>query len=736
MENKDFFNLSLNIMCIINENNQIEKANKSWEEILGYKQGEVEESKFTEYIHPEDMEKTLKYIDNIKKSKEIRIFVNRYLKKNGKYSYLEWRARYHNNKIYATAREITEKINIENKLKSSEENFKDFFEATDRMIFVANESGKIIHNNKSVKEKLGYDTKDIKGKNLLDIHPLNVRKEAERLLDKILIDRKGGCTLPLKKKNGDILSVDTRILFGEWDNKKCVYAVCTDITKEQENLERAEKIFQNNPAIMAINSFETNEFLEVNESFLKTLGYKYENVIGKTLLDLNIIPKNSEVEKILHSFRKNGKIKNIEVTYKIKSGKIRYGILSGELLENQGKKYYLSTMIDITNQKEISKSLEYKNKFLSILMNMSFKFINYPTGESQDFINESLKNIGKFVEADRVYTFDYDFENKLTSNTYEWCRQGVEPQIEYLQNIPIEIIDSWVKKHKEGKIVRIPEVFKYKSKDRVKEILEEQNIKSVLSVPMIDGGKCIGFVGFDSVLKYAKYKESEINLLKLFAQAIVDIRNKDKREQELIKSVEEKSTLMREIHHRVKNNLQLVSSLLYLQSSYIEDTKVKKALKDIENRVKSMALLHEKIYKTKDINKINFKEYIEDIIKELIKSYKIDKKIKFYADINNIDLNINKAINCGLIVNELITNSIQHAFKSRKKGEIRAHIYVKEEKIFIEISDDGDGFKGKYADLRNKSLGLQIVESLVSQLKGTIEKKDVKGTKFIIKFKK
>ena len=611
-----------------------------------------------------------------------------------------------------------------------------FFETMDSMVFVGDEKCNIIYVNKKVEERLNYKKEELIGKSFLDVHQKEKRKEAEKILSDILKTERGKCPLPLETKEGKLVSVDTRIWFGEWNNKKCIYAISKDITSEQANLQKFNKIFQNNPAIMAINSFETKEFLEVNKSFIEILGYKYEDVIGKTLLDLDIIPKNSEVENILHLFRKNGRIKNIEATYKTKSGKIRYGILSGELLENQGEKYYLSTMIDITNQKEISKALEYKNNFLSILMNISFKFINYPTGESEDFINESLKNIGKFVEADRVYTFDYDFENKITSNTYEWCREGVKPQIEYLQNIPIEIIESWVRKHKEGRIVRIPEVSKYKSEDRVKEILQEQNIKSVLSVPMMDRGKCIGFVGFDSVLKYTQYKENEINLLKLFAQAIVDMRNKDKREQELIKSVEEKSTLMREIHHRVKNNLQLVSSLLYLQSCYIEDPKVKKALKDIENRVKSMALLHEKIYQTKNINNINFKEYIEDIIKELLKSYKINKKIKLYADINSIDLNIDKAINCGLIVNELITNSIQHAFKSSEKGEIRTHIYIKGEEIFIEISDDGEGFKEKYTDLRNKSLGLQIVESLVSQLKGTIEKKEVKGTKFIIKFKR
>jgi len=618
MKNEDFFNLSLDMMCVINENNKIEHANKSWERILGYKLKEIESINFTKLIHPEDVDKTLKDIETLKNKGEITNSINRYNKSSGEFCHLEWRATYHNKKIYAIAREVSEKIRIKNKLKSSEENFKNFFDTMNIMAFVGDENRKIIYVNNKVEERLAY---------------------------------------------------------------------------------------------------------------------RKEEVIGKTIRDLGIIiddEKNSYIEK---EIQKNGRVENIEAKYKKKNGEEGHGLIFGETIETGDKKFVLNIMVDITKEIKTAHAIEYKNEFLYILIKIFFRSINYSYDESENFIDDSLATIGKFVEADRVYIFDYDFKNETTSNTYEWCRNGIEPQIEYLQDIPIDIIYSWFKIHKKGKIIRIPEVSSYKSEDKVKEILESQNIKSILSVPMFDNGECIGFVGFDSVINQKKYKHNEIHLLKLFAQALVDIRKKEKKEKELINTIEEKSILMREIHHRVKNNLQLVTSLLFLQSTYIEDDKVKKVLKDTENRVRSMAILHEKIYRTKEISNINLKEYIEEIIKELLISYKTDKKIKLYADIKDVDLNIDKAINCGLIVNELITNSIQHAFNDIEKGKIKIKILQEADEVFINISDDGSGFREDYEDVKTKSLGLQIVESLVKQLKGTIKKENSHGTKFTIQFK-
>jgi len=442
---------------------------------------------------------------------------------------------------------------------------------------------------------------------------------------------------------------------------------------------------------------------------------------------------NTVIEK---EVKEKGKIENLRIKYKTKKGSERYGLVYSETIETGGKKYILNIMVDVTEERKATLALEYKSKFQEILMDIASEFINSPVEKALNFIDKSLEKIGKFVKADRVYIFDYDFRNRTISNTYEWCDKNIEPQIGYLQEVPMDSVISWVKEHKKGNTIIIPEVESYTGDDQVRKILEDQDVKSLITVPMMEEGKCIGFVGFDSVLDYKKYKDEEIQLLKLFAQTILDIRKREKKEEELLNSLEEKSILMKEIHHRVKNNLQLVSSLIFLQSFYIEDIKVKKALKDTENRIKSMAMLHEKIYRAEEINKINFKDYIESIIEELQKHNSFSKKIKFYADIQDIDINIDESINCGLIINELITNSIQHGFTNKDKGEIGLKIFEENKEVSIVIYDNGGGFKKRYEEVKEESLGLIIVESLTKQLGGSIQKENYNGTKFIIKFKK
>src|SRR6056297_1828164 len=147
MNNSDFFNLSLDLMCVIDEKNNIIQANESCREILGYSCEEIKGTKVYKLVHKDDVEKTIKELETLKISKKPTNYINRYLKKDGAYCHLEWRAKYHDKKIYAVGREVDEKVEIKNKLEASEENFKNFFETTDRMIFVSNESGKIIHIN-------------------------------------------------------------------------------------------------------------------------------------------------------------------------------------------------------------------------------------------------------------------------------------------------------------------------------------------------------------------------------------------------------------------------------------------------------------------------------------------------------------------------------------------------------------------------------------------------------------
>ncbi|UCD14547.1 MAG: PAS domain S-box protein [Thermoplasmatales archaeon] len=204
---------------------------------------------------------------------------------------------------------------------------------------------------------------------------------------------------------------------------------------------------------------------------------------------------------------------------------------------------------------------------------------------------------------------------------------------------------------------------------------------------------------------------------------------------EIKKSLKEKEVLLREIHHRVKNNLQLINSLLDLQSEQIENKDVVEIFRESQNRIKLMASLHEQLYQSKDLAKINFDEYIQDLITNLFHSYKINPDtITLKINARGIFMNVDTTLACSLMINELVSNSLKHAFPSGRKGEVIVDFNLDGDTYKLVVGDNGVGFPEEL-DFRNtKTLGLQLVNIFVQQLKGNIKLDRTSGTKFIITF--
>ncbi|MBW4640197.1 MAG: PAS domain S-box protein [Gloeocapsa sp. UFS-A4-WI-NPMV-4B04] len=216
----------------------------------------------------------------------------------------------------------------------------------------------------------------------------------------------------------------------------------------------------------------------------------------------------------------------------------------------------------------------------------------------------------------------------------------------------------------------------------------------------------------------------------------VDITSLKRATEQIAASLKEKEVLLKEIHHRVKNNLQIISSLLNLQSGYVEDKNTIEILQQCENRIASMALIHEHLYQSQDLARIDFADYVKTLTANLFSSYGIQSgDISFLVDVDNISLSIDAAIPCGLIINELVSNSLQHAFSLGKKGKICIGLHAdNNNQLTLSVRDNGIGF-AENLDFKNlDSLGLQIVIALTNQLEGTIELNRNNGTEFEVKF--
>jgi PAS domain S-box-containing protein len=216
----------------------------------------------------------------------------------------------------------------------------------------------------------------------------------------------------------------------------------------------------------------------------------------------------------------------------------------------------------------------------------------------------------------------------------------------------------------------------------------------------------------------------------------IDITDRKLAEAKIKTSLREKEILLQEVHHRVKNNLQVISSLLDLQSQEIQAPSMLEVFRESQNRVHSMALVHEKLYQSKDFAKINFAEYIESLTNYLFKAYDLKtSNITLDLDIDDVNLNIDTAIPCGLIINELISNALKHAFPNNKPGVISIDLHSDSDNhLTLTVQDDGVGLPRNWDVKSVKSLGIQLVKILTKQLKGTIELDKTAGSKFIIKF--
>ncbi|MCC0176999.1 response regulator [Waterburya agarophytonicola K14] len=229
--------------------------------------------------------------------------------------------------------------------------------------------------------------------------------------------------------------------------------------------------------------------------------------------------------------------------------------------------------------------------------------------------------------------------------------------------------------------------------------------------------------------------KAEIENRKLMALRLqAEILERKKAEKEVKKSLKEKNLLLKEIHHRVKNNLFIVSSLLESQGDYIDNPEIIKVLSDSQNRITTMALIHEQLHYSTGLCEIDFQQYLTALIEHITNSY-LTQEINFKADIQQAYLNIETAHPCGLIINELISNAVEHAFPEKKQGNIILKFCQdKPGNYNLWFKDDGIGFPDDKDFYHSESLGLELVVTLVEQLEGKIEMNNNNGTEISITF--
>ena len=427
-----------------------------------------------------------------------------------------------------------------------------------------------------------------------------------------------------------------------------------------------------------------------NRAAEKMFGYSTEEALGKLIHKLIIPQKNwTKFESELPNFKKTGKGSTIDkVTEGVllrKNGEKLTAEISLSSIQLWKKWYAIAIVHDITERKRAEEKLqESEKKYRAIFEN---------TGTAT-FI----------IEEDTTISLANNKFTKLSG----YSRGEIEGKKSWTEFVVKEDLDRMRKYHYARRKApdKAPKNYEFRFIDR------NGSVKNIfITVDMIPGTK-------KSVASY------------------LDITELKKAEEKIKASLKEREAMLREIHHRVKNNMQVISSLLRLPLRQIKNKKILDVFNVAQNRIRSMALIHDSLYRSEDLAMINFSDYINKLTTHLLAMYRTGSgNIDLRTEVEDVFLDINRAIPCGLIINELVSNSLKHAFTEGVKGEITVKMYSdKKGKYILIVSDTGIGLPEKIDFREVKTLGLQMVKDLVNQLNGTISLYRKMGTTFKITF--
>ncbi|NJD52143.1 MAG: PAS domain S-box protein [Candidatus Methanoperedens sp.] len=445
----------------------------------------------------------------------------------------------------------------------------------------------------------------------------------------------------------------------------------------------------------------------------------------------------------------DGKI-HIEERSVIKDGqKLFYEITSSPLKDSTDNIIAgIEIARDITKRKQTEEALNKSRNLLDTIKNVQDNFI--VDSDIKITLNDILSNVLSLTQSEYGFIGEILYTAKddpfLKIHAFTNIAWNKENQDFYEKNAP-QGIEFYDLKTLFGSVITDgkPVIANDLSTDSRRGGLPEGHpqIYKFLGIPFYHGGKLNGMIGVANCPE--DYNEDIIEYLKPFLTTcanIIEAYRIDQRrklaEKQIEVSLKEKETLLKEIHHRVKNNMQIVSSLLEHQTHYIKDKNVIDIFTESQNRIASMSLVHEKLYQSRDLAKIDFKDYINDLTANLFQSYNSNSgKITLDMNIENIQMDIDFAIPCGLIINELVTNSLKYAFPEDIKGEIGIVLHKTDKEMFeLVIGDNGIGLPKDLDFRKTESLGLHLVTILTeNQLHGEINLIRNHGTEFQIKFR-
>lgn len=473
----------------------------------------------------------------------------------------------------------------------------------------------------------------------------------------------------------------------------------------------------------------------VNSAGIKLLGYTEEDVKG---IDIEMILTDN-VSEDLDDQLKNNHIKDFETKLKSKNGVSIPVLLSVSVISKGSNKFGILFMgVDITKTKAIEKEKRAIAKQTIERQSMLLDLYKTNIYDQQTTLKKITETVSKTLKVDRVSIwFFMDDKSALKCADLYKSKEDVHEDNHTLKSSDYP---KYMNELKTSPNITADDVMDNDATSELKKsYLEPNNIKSMMDIPIWLEGEIYGVLCHEQTGNKRKwtYDEQDFAISVSYIISLsLEATKRDNAQKQIIHSLEEKNVLLREIHHRVKNNMQIISSLLSLQASTIKNPEMKNMFNESQNRVRSMSMIHEQLYQRDNLSKIDFNIYVNGLIKSLFQIYTTRiKQVSWKVDIVDVKLGLETAIPCGLIINELVSNSLKHAFKEDKKGEIIVKMKKHDDDITLIVSDNGAGLPDNFKINEQSTLGLKLVNTLINQLDGNLDIHAKNDTTFTINFK-
>ncbi len=699
----------------INKERDIIDCNESFATQLGYKAKEqlINISLKDLFNDPHDLEKLVKLTVKQKKLNNFEIRLKSKQEKEKIFLsniLLEKSDTGENQGLSFTVIDISSRVEFENKIKVSEERFKLLSDvAIEGIVFL--DQKQIVDCNEQFAKLLGFqDRSEVIENSITEfINPNEIVK--------IINSIEKRSEILAKKANGNIILLEAtagKIYPGE---KEINVLLFYDITRRkkieialEQSTERYKNLVENSPNGVFI--LIENKIRFMNNTGIEFLGANSEDdLYKKEFLDFVSAEHKEELTKDLINTREGGELEYKEIALNTLDGKVFNTGIQASLTIYNNKPGIQITVIDLKAQIALreerirSKIAEETNAVLTEEIEQHKK-----TQEKLQVAQKFTRNI---IESSIDMIIAVNKENKITE-----FNNAAVMQFGYSLD---EII---------GQDVSIL----YITKKEHKRVSESVNARGIFTGEIINKRK--NGETFISLLSSSTIKDPNGKTQGSMGVSR-DITERKKIEEQIKNSLKEKEVLLQEVHHRVKNNLQVISSILSLQSNYVKDDKTLEILDESQNRIKSMSYIHETLYQTTDFSSIEFSDYLNRLATNLIHSYSYGNgPINLNSSYDKIYLDIDNAIPCGLIVNELISNALKYAYDT-DGGIIDLSMKEKDSKIFLRVADAGKGLPEDFKYEESDSLGMQLVYSLVDQIDAKMElNTSDKGTEFLITFER